>query len=131
MLSQILLGLHVLLSLGLIALVLLQRGKGADMGAAFGAGASGTVFGARGAANFLTRATAVLATVFFVNSLVLAYLATASVDQGSVLDRVRVEEPAPARDQGAPDDLPPVPRDFAGGQPGDVPDVPAPPPPQE
>ena len=60
---------HVLLAFGIVGLVLLQRGKGADAGAGFGAGASGTVFGARGSANFLSRTTAVLATLFFVSSL--------------------------------------------------------------
>ncbi len=67
-----LLVLQVLMGLAIIALVLLQQGKGADMGAAFGAGASGTVFGARGSGSFFTRATAVLATLFFVNSLLLS-----------------------------------------------------------
>ncbi|MDH3274925.1 MAG: preprotein translocase subunit SecG [Gammaproteobacteria bacterium] len=65
---------HTLIALGIIALVLLQRGKGADAGAAFGAGASGTVFGARGSGSFFSRATAILATAFFASSLTLAYL---------------------------------------------------------
>jgi preprotein translocase subunit SecG len=65
---------HVLVAVAIIALVLLQRGKGADAGAGFGAGASGTVFGSRGSASFLSRTTAVLATLFFVSSLVLSYL---------------------------------------------------------
>ena len=67
---------HTLIALFLIVLVLLQRGKGADAGAAFGAGASGTVFGSRGSASFFSRATAVLATLFFVSSLGLAYLSS-------------------------------------------------------
>jgi preprotein translocase subunit SecG len=66
---------HVLVGLGVIGLVLLQHGKGADMGAAFGSGASGSLFGATGSANFLSRTTAVLATVFFLTSLGLSYLA--------------------------------------------------------
>jgi preprotein translocase subunit SecG len=66
---------HVLVGLGVIGLVLLQHGKGADMGAAFGSGASGSLFGATGSANFLSRTTAVLATVFFITSLGLSYLA--------------------------------------------------------
>ena len=91
---------HVLVSLGICALVLLQRGKGADAGAAFGSGASGTVFGARGSANFLSRATAVLATLFFVNSLALAYLTTQRGGVDSVVDVVAptpdaVQTPAP------------------------------------
>jgi len=65
---------HILAAMGVIGLVLVQHGKGADMGAAFGSGASGSLFGATGSANFLSRATAVLATVFFVTSLSLAYM---------------------------------------------------------
>ena len=65
---------QVLSALGVIGLVLLQHGKGADMGAAFGSGASGSLFGATGSANFLSRTTAVLATVFFVATLTLTYL---------------------------------------------------------
>lgn len=68
--------IHVLTALGIIGLVLLQHGKGADVGAAFGGGASGSLFGATGSANFLSRATATLAAVFFMTSLGLAYLAT-------------------------------------------------------
>lgn len=67
---------HTLIALAIIALVLLQRGKGADAGAAFGAGASGTVFGARGSASFFSRTTAVLATAFFISSLALAYMSS-------------------------------------------------------
>ena len=74
--ESIALAIHVLLAVGLVVLILMQQGKGADMGAAFGAGASATVFGSRGAGNFITRTTAVLATLFFVTSLVLAYLAS-------------------------------------------------------
>jgi preprotein translocase subunit SecG len=67
---------HTLIALMIIILVLLQRGKGADAGAAFGAGASGTVFGARGSSSFFSRATAVFATLFFASSLTLAYLSS-------------------------------------------------------
>lgn len=73
---QIILIIHVLLALSLIALVLMQHGKGADAGAAFGAGASGSVFGARGASSFMYKLTASVAIGFFVTSLTLAYLAT-------------------------------------------------------
>ena len=66
--------LHVACAIGIIGLVLVQHGKGADMGAAFGSGASGSLFGATGAANFLSRATAVLAAIFFVTSLSLGYM---------------------------------------------------------
>ena len=74
--SKSVLIVHTLIALGIIALVLLQRGKGADAGAGFGAGASGTVFGARGSGSFFSRATAVLATAFFISSLTLAYLSS-------------------------------------------------------
>jgi len=78
---------HVLAALGVIGLVLLQHGKGADVGAAFGSGASGSLFGATGSANFLSRTTAILAAVFFVSSLGLAYLAnTKPRTAGSVMD---------------------------------------------
>ncbi len=74
MIYTILLVTEVVLSAALITLILMQHGKGADAGAAFGSGASGTVFGARGAANFLSRTTAILATAFFVNCIALAYI---------------------------------------------------------
>ena len=67
---------HVVSAIGIIGLVLVQHGKGADMGAAFGGGASGSLFGASGSANFLSRTTAVLATVFFLTSLGLSFLAS-------------------------------------------------------
>jgi preprotein translocase subunit SecG len=80
---------HTLIALLIIVLVLLQRGKGADAGAAFGAGASGTVFGARGSGSFFSRATAVCATLFFVTSLTLAYLSSQnSAAPSSVIDDV-------------------------------------------
>ena len=75
-LNGILLVIQVLLSISLIALILLQHGKGADAGAAFGSGASATVFGARGSGNFLTRATTIIAILFFIVCLGLAYLAS-------------------------------------------------------
>lgn len=86
--------LHLLAAVAIVALVLLQQGKGADAGAAFGAGGSGTVFGARGAASFLTRGTAVLALVFFLTSLGLAWLASQQVERRSVVERT--EAPAGA-----------------------------------
>jgi len=79
---------HVLLAIAIVGLVLLQRGKGADAGAGFGAGASGTVFGARGSASFLSRTTAVLATLFFLTSLGLSYLYTQHKAPTSVMDTV-------------------------------------------
>ena len=93
---------HVLVGLVLIGLVLLQHGKGADMGAAFGSGASGSLFGATGSANFLSRTTAVLATVFFLTSLGLSYLAGSrpaaprSVMEGVGTAPVETPPPAPS-----------------------------------
>lgn len=79
---------HVIISASIIALVLIQRGKGADAGAAFGSGASGTVFGAKGSANFLSRTTALLATLFFITSLSLAYLGSRTQESQSLMDSV-------------------------------------------
>ncbi|WP_295687621.1 preprotein translocase subunit SecG [uncultured Nevskia sp.] len=83
----ILVVLHVLVSIALIGLVLIQHGKGADAGAAFGSGASGTVFGSRGSANFLTRITAWLAGAFFLLSLALAYVVHGKSASSSVVDQ--------------------------------------------
>ena len=95
---------HVVAALGIIGLVLLQHGKGADVGAAFGSGASGSLFGATGSANFLSRATAVLAAVFFVTSLGLAYLAShRTAEGGGVMDAVKE---APASKDAAPTPAP-------------------------
>jgi len=98
MLHIVLTVVQVFAALGIIALVLLQRGKGADAGAGFGAGASGTVFGARGATTALSRATAIFAAVFMLNSLALAYLGTRTVVEQpkSILDQVSESVPAPA-----------------------------------
>jgi preprotein translocase subunit SecG len=88
MLRGVILGVHVLLALMIIALVLLQRGKGAEAGAGFGSGASGTVFGARGTSTLFSKLTAIFAGLFFVTSLSLAYLGThAPVAPTSVLER--------------------------------------------
>jgi preprotein translocase subunit SecG len=94
---------HTLIALGIIALVLLQRGKGADAGAAFGAGASGTVFGSRGSGSFFSRATAVLATAFFATSLTLAYLSSQRVatDESLIDPGLAVEEQAEAMPEDA------------------------------
>lgn len=99
LMQQILLVIHVLIAAGIIGLILMQQGKGADMGAAFGAGASGTVFGSRGSANFLTRATAVLATLFFISSLTLFIIAAKSDEPASIVDQLEqqnVEQTVPA-----------------------------------
>jgi len=112
MFYSILLVVQVVVALTLIALILVQHGKGADAGAAFGSGASSTVFGSRGSANFLSRATGVLATVFFLNSLGLAYLVSNQPAPTSVMDRLpAIEQPAPAdrpepTEPGMPADVP-------------------------
>jgi preprotein translocase subunit SecG len=80
--ETLLLGLHVAVAAALIGFVLLQHGRGADMGAAFGSGSSGSLFGAAGSANFLSRTTAILATIFFLSSLGLTYLASNRVAVG-------------------------------------------------
>jgi len=90
--ANILLAVHVLAAIAIVALVLLQQGKGADMGAAFGGGGgSQTVFGAQGSANFLSRMTALLATIFFFTSLSLAYIYGHTTEPQSVTEQV-VEE---------------------------------------
>jgi len=96
--------LHVLIALAIIGLVLLQHGKGADMGSGFGGGSSGSLFGATGSANFLSRATAVLATIFFLTSLGLGYLATNKPrTSGGVLEAAKKELSAPAEGKAAAD----------------------------
>ncbi|UUX94152.1 preprotein translocase subunit SecG [Aquabacterium sp. J223] len=99
-LMNVVLLVQLLSALVMIGLVLIQHGKGADMGASFGSGASGSLFGATGSANFLSRSTAVCATLFFVCTLVLVYLSQGqgrSSDGGaSVLDRAAPVAPAPA-----------------------------------
>lgn len=98
----LILAAQLLSALAMIGLVLIQHGKGADMGASFGSGASGSLFGASGSANFLSRTTAALATVFFICTLALAYLGNANVNRaagaasGSVLDRPAAGASAPA-----------------------------------
>jgi preprotein translocase subunit SecG len=92
MLTNLLLVFHILIAVAMIALILLQQGKGADAGAAFGAGASGTVFGSQGSGTFLSKATGILATLFFISSLGLAYLANEGTKSGSVIDQVKTEQ---------------------------------------
>jgi len=95
MMFSVLLSLHILIGLAVIGLVLIQHGKGADMGAAFGSGASGSLFGASGSANFMSRTTGILAAIFFLTSLSLSYLATNRVKGPvSVMDTVKTEAPA-------------------------------------
>ncbi|MFC4622743.1 preprotein translocase subunit SecG [Comamonas nitrativorans] len=93
--AGIILAVQILAALGMIGLILVQHGKGADMGAAFGGGASGSLFGASGSANFLSRSTAAMATVFFVATLALAYLGNARpTSVGSVLENTPAVAPA-------------------------------------
>jgi preprotein translocase subunit SecG len=101
------LALQLLSALVMIGLVLVQHGKGADMGASFGGGASGSLFGATGSANFLSRSTAACATVFFICTLALALMASAGAGRTpatggqSILDRAPGSEPAPGQIPGA------------------------------
>ena len=98
-LYPLVLTVHLLVGVTLIGLVLIQHGKGADMGAAFGSGASGSLFGSSGSANFMSRTTAVFATIFFVTSLSLTYMASNRPKAAtSVLDVVKTQSaPAPAK----------------------------------
>jgi preprotein translocase subunit SecG len=112
--TNVLIVAHVVTALAIIGLVLLQHGKGADMGSGFGGGASGSLFGATGSANFLSRTTAVLATIFFLLSLALAYVATKKPVEGGggVIDAVRsrsaTQDKKPAAEESAP--KPPAPQ---------------------
>ena len=128
MLQTIVLIAHVGVALMIIGLVLLQRGKGADAGTGFGAGASGTVFGARGSATFFSRATGVLATLFFVTSLTLAYLATQRTAPASLLQGAPAQQTAPQTQTTAPpaaqtpppaSELPDVPNDTPAQTPNE------------
>jgi preprotein translocase subunit SecG len=121
MLQTIVLVAHVGIALLIIGLVLLQRGKGADAGTGFGAGASGTVFGARGSATFFSRMTGVLATLFFVTSLGLAYLATQRTAPTSLL------EGAPASQSTAPPAAEPTSPSIPAPEPELTPPVDTPP----
>jgi len=95
MLHSLLITFHLALCVAIVGLVLIQRGKGADAGAGFGAGASGTVFGARGSATFFSKATAVVATLFFITSIALTYVATQRVEAPkSLVESAPAEAPA-------------------------------------
>jgi preprotein translocase subunit SecG len=119
--NSLLIVIQVICAVSVIVLILLQHGKGADMGAAFGGGASGSLFGASGSANFLSRTTAVLAAVFFLATIGMAYTATAArsssgnTERGGVMSTVGKPAPAPTPTGTAP----------AGG-PGAIPATPAP-----
>ena len=120
-LQSIVLYIHMLVALLIVVLVLLQRGKGADAGAGFGAGASGTVFGSRGSASFFSRATAVLATMFFATSLTLAYLAGQTTAPTSILEEAAEQgsgtsAPPPLFEPSELPDLPPLPGGAEGAE---------------
>lgn len=104
MVYNVILVIHVVIAASVVALVLLQQGKGADVGAAFGSGASSTVFGSRGSGSFLTRLTGILAALFFVTSLSLAYLASQPSRPDSVLDSAPVTSTVESAD--VPPDIP-------------------------
>ena len=109
---------HVLIALAIIGLVLLQHGKGADMGSGFGGGASSSLFGATGSANFLSRMTGVLATIFFLTSLGLAYVANLRGDAGiGVMDAVKEQPVVPAQQVPAAGDPTPAPAQAAPANP--------------
>ena len=110
---KIVLVVQMLSALAMIGLILIQHGKGADMGAAFGSGGSGSLFGASGSANFMSRATSILAAVFFVATLMLSYFGSVrSTSTGSVLEGAAVTAPAAA---------PAAPSGPAGQIPGNTP----------
>jgi len=113
---------HLFLALGLVGLVLIQHGKGADAGAAFGSGASATVFGARGSGNFLSRATGIIAALFFMTSMALAYFASQIGEPVGLMEGVEV--PATEQPTGGDmrQDVPAIPGTAGGAT--DVPAVP-------
>lgn len=118
---------HVLAAICVIALVLIQQGKGADMGASFGAGASQTLFGSRGSGNALTRATAILATLFFATSLALSIVAKNRHEGAGLFDipgAPASEVPAPAAPAKTVDEVPTVEQNAAPAE-GEVPSAPA------
>jgi preprotein translocase subunit SecG len=106
-----LLVVQILVSISIIALVMLQHGKGADMGAAFGSGSSGTVFGARGSGSFLTRTTGILAAVFFINCILIASPLLRDTERtvGGVADQLEQQVQQQAEQQAADGDIPDVP----------------------
>lgn len=111
---------HLVAAVAIVGLVLIQQGKGADVGAAFGSGASQTVFGSRGSANFLTRITAVIATIFFITNLLLAYLAS-DQERPSITKSVVPEQSVTPKQ---PDTQKLAPAAPPNTVPGDVPVVP-------
>lgn len=120
--ETLILVLHVLAALAIVGLVLLQHGKGADVGAAFGSGSAGSVFGSSGSANFLSRMTAVAAVIFFLTSLGLTYFSGSKSDTKGLM-----ATPPPAQEKSLPSQIPPTapapgvpaaPASKSGGEPG-------------
>lgn len=111
--ETVLVVIHLFLAIGLVGLILIQHGKGADMGAAFGSGSSASVFGSAGAGNFLSRTTAILATLFFLTSLGLAYFAMQVGEHDSLMQdsAAPAEQTQSIQQELAPQDLPVVPED--------------------
>jgi preprotein translocase subunit SecG len=124
LLTKFIIVFHILLALAICVFVLLQHGKGADLGAAFGSGASGSLFGATGSANFLSRTTAVLVTLFFVTSIALTYISVESSKPAPEDGVMSGHQPvtAPATPSNVPEDVPaPMPTAPAANTPADVP----------
>lgn len=125
--QQILLIVQILICVALVALVLLQQGRGADAGASFGGGSSGSLFGSRGPASFLSKLTAGLAALFFANSLALAYISSQSIERRSVVERVQSQ--SASEDAALPSgdgDVPALPVGSGESNALDVPQAPAP-----
>ena len=124
--QQILLIVQILICVALVALVLLQQGRGADAGASFGGGSSGSLFGSRGPASFLSKLTAGLAALFFANSLALAYISSQSIERRSVVERVQSQ--SASEDSALPSgdgDVPTLPGGSGESNAQDVPQAPA------
>jgi preprotein translocase subunit SecG len=122
MIANLLLVIHLIIAVTIVVLVLLQQGKGADMGAAFGGGSSQSLFGARGSANFLSRATSILVATFFTTSLVLAFLYTRQGEDRSILEGSVIEQ---VQEQAGdvPDEAAQATEETASGE-SDVPAIP-------
>lgn len=123
MLETVVIVVHLLMALALVGLVLIQQGKGAEAGASFGSGASGTVFGSQGSATFLSRVTGILAAVFFVTSLGLAYFASQKAEQ---LGQIGLPDPAvlEVQKKAVDSDVPVLEERSAPVEADDVPEVP-------
>lgn len=122
--QSVLVVLFLLVSIAMVALILLQHGKGADAGAAFGSGASATVFGAQGSANFLSRTTAILAATWFVIAMALGWYALQGSDRPSLMDDVPAQIELP-QESAAPTELPDVPEAQVREAVSDLPDIPS------